>query len=329
MNSLIIVQVVVFFVLFIIGILLIRLSISLNKESRISRYAIEAIRDESDSIFDRAYLSYKKFVSKMSNKLSKNNFICKLSKRYEKYVLVGDDTRLIDFIVHKIVIGIVFVFVVMISYSLQLKMIGILQMLFFFVIGYYIYDIYLIYNSKVRVRKIQNDMLRAVMIMNNAFKSGKSTIQAVYIASKELPYPINYEFKKIYQDMKYGLSVDVVFERFAKRINIEEASYLASSLTILNKTGGNIISVFNAIEKTLFDKKKLQEELKNLTGASNLVVKVLLFVPFIFIGIIYVLNPSYFDPLFNSVLGYLIIFVIVIMFSIYIWFLQKIMKVRF
>ena len=172
-------------------------------------------------------------------------------------------------------------------------------------------------------------MLRAVMIMNNAFKSGKSTIQAVYIASNELPYPINYEFKKIYQDMKYGLSVDVVFERFAKRVNIEEASYLASSLTILNKTGGNIVSVFNAIEKTLFDKKKLQEELKNLTGASNLVVKVLLFVPFIFMGIIYVLNPSYFDPLFNSVLGYLVIFVIIIMFSIYVWFLQKVMKVRF
>ena len=77
------------------------------------------------------------------------------------------------------------------------------------------------------------------------------------------------------------------------------------------------------------DKKKLEEELKNLTGASNLVVKILFFVPFIFTGIIYILNPSYFDPLFNNPLGYFVIFIIIIMLSIYIWFLRKIMKVRY
>lgn len=329
MNSLIIVQVIVFLILFILGILLIRLSISLNKERRISRYTINPIREESDSIFDRANDWYHKTVSKISSRLSKNSFIVKISKKYEKYTLIGDETCVVDFLVHKIVIACIFVFIVMLSYALQLKIVSLLQILLFFVIGYYIYDIYLIYNSKIRIKKIQNDMLRAIMIMNNAFKSGKSTIQAVYIASKELPYPINYEFKKIYQDMKYGLSVNVVFERFAKRVNIEEASYLASSLTILNKTGGNIVSVFNSIEKTLFDKKKLQEELKNLTGASNLVVKVLLFVPLVFVGIIYFLNPNYFDPLFESVLGYIIIFIVVIMFAIYVWFLQKVMKVRF
>ena len=35
-------------------------------------------------------------------------------------------------------------------------------------------------------KKIENDMLRAIMIMNSAFKSGKSTIQAVEIASEKL-----------------------------------------------------------------------------------------------------------------------------------------------
>ena len=54
--------------------------------------------------------------------------------------------------------------------------------------------------------------------------------------------------------------LDVVFDRFAKRMNLEEAEYLSSSLTILNKTGGNIIKVFASIEKMLFDKRKLKKE---------------------------------------------------------------------
>jgi len=328
-NSFNIVHVIVFIVLVIIGLLLIRQSVALHKEKRISRYTIDSIQENNDSIFDEVYLSYLRFVKKISKIFSKSKFICKLSKRYEKYVLVGDEVSVINFIVHKVVIGLVFVIVVLFSYAFQMKKIGFLTVLIFFLVGYYLYDIYLIYNSRVRIMKIKREMLRAVMIMNNAFKSGKSTMQAVYIASKKLPYPINYEFKKIYQDMKYGLAVDVVFDRFAKRVNIEEATYLASSLTILNRTGGNIVSVFNAIEKTLFDKKKMQEELKNLTGVSNLVVKILLFVPFVFIILIYMLNPTYFDPLFESLLGYMIIGVIAVMFIIYVWILQKVLKVRF
>ncbi len=163
--------------------------------------------------------------------------------------------------------------------------------------------------------------------MNNAFKSGKSTLQALNIAAKELPEPISDEFKKMYLDMKYGLSVDTVFERFAKRVDLEEAVFLSSSLTILNKTGGNIVEVFSSIERTLFDKKKLNEELKNISASPKMVTRVLLVIPIIFILIIYILNPSYFAPLFSSTLGYMIIITIVLMFIIYVILLNKITKI--
>lgn len=171
-------------------------------------------------------------------------------------------------------------------------------------------------------------MLRAVIVMNNAFKAGKSTLQAIEIASLDLPMPIAREFQKIYQDMSYGLSVDVAFGRFAKRVKLEEANYIASSLTILNKTGGNIIHVFSSIERTLFDKKKLESDLKNSTAASNLVVKVLMVIPIIFVLLIYVISPTYFEPLFSSTLGYMILLIIGLMFISYIYLLNKIMKVK-
>ena len=163
--------------------------------------------------------------------------------------------------------------------------------------------------------------------MNNAFKSGKSTLQALKIASLELPEPISDEFKKMYLDMKYGLSIDTVFDRFAKRVNLEEAVYVSSSLTILNKTGGNIVEVFSSIERTLFDKKKLNEELKNISASPNMIVKVLFIIPIVFTLIIYILNPSYFAPLFSSTLGYMIIGIIVLMFIIYILLLKRITRI--
>ncbi|MFV3037665.1 type II secretion system F family protein, partial [Klebsiella pneumoniae] len=85
-------------------------------------------------------------------------------------------------------------------------------------------------------------------------------------------------------------------ERFARRVKLQEAVYVSSSLTVLNKTGGNIVEVFSSIERTLFDKKKLKEEMKNISSAPKIVVIILSIVPVLFIGVVYLLNPTYFNP---------------------------------
>ena len=327
-STLNIIQIIIIVSLFIVIILLLKQNIAIKYERRIGRYAIDPINNKFSSLFDNIKKWYDHLIIRLRGPLGKSFIIKKLSKRYEKYVVYGEEKTAIDYVTNKLLIGLSFVLLVIFSQVLQGRVISIFELLIYFVLGYFILDIYLIYSKKRRIKLIENQMLRAIIIMNNAFKSGKSTLQAVEIASKELSEPINHEFEKMYRDMKYGLSVDTVFERFAKRIDIEEARYVSSSLTILNKTGGNIVKVFSSIEKTLFDKKKLKEELRNLTVSSNMIVKVLLFVPVVFIGIIYLLNPTYFSPLFASPLGYMIIILIVLMFAVYAWFLQKIMKVK-
>lgn len=324
MNSVLLVRILLAIIIFIMVVLLLKLHKAMRSERRIARYSLVMDDTEELSYFDKLWDKYKKMVSRFQN----NKVLMKYSSKYEKYIPVGEPIRATQFIINKLVVACCFVALIIISYIIQGKLLGFIPFLICFILGYYLYDIYLAVIKKRRKIKIKNDMLRAVIIMNNAFKAGKSTLQAVEIASKDLPQPIAREFKKIHQDMSYGLSVDVAFMRFAKRVELEEATYIASVLTILNKTGGNIIMVFSSIEKTLFDKKKLESDLKNSAAASNLVVKVLMVIPVLFVVVIYVISPDYFEPLFASTLGYFVLFIIWLMFVIYIYLLNKIMKVR-
>lgn len=321
-----IMQILVMIFVLIIIIFLIRQNIALRFERRIGKYSVEPVNSENTSVLEGLMLRYKKLVKRLRKYT--NKIFPKTCLKYEKYVIYGEDMEAADFVTNKIIISFVLLFLEIIDSIFKWERISLLSVLIVLTFGFYILDIYLVYDRRKRKKSIENDMLRAIIIMNNAFKAGKSTIQAVEIASKELPEPINMEFKKMYRDMKYGLSTEIVFDRFAKRINIEEARYLSSSLTILNKTGGNIINVFSSIEKTLFDKKKLKEELKNSTASSNAVVKILLLVPFIFVAIIYLVSPGYFEPLFSSTIGYIILFIMALMFIAYAYLLQKIIKVR-
>lgn len=323
MSSILVVRcmLVLFILLFLI--LVYRLNRMILLDRRISRYSLKRLTLDDVSLMDKILIKYKRLIKRFYN----NKIIKKLSLRYDRYLYGTDSSNAIIFIINKLIIGTLFVLLIVISNAIRGNVVSFGVFIFSFIIGYYIYDIYLVYSLKYRKKRIKNDMLRAVIVMNNAFKVGKSVLQAVKIVSKTLPRPISIEFKKIYQDMSYGLSADVAFSRFAKRVDLEEASFVASSLTILNKTGGNIVNVFSSIEKTLFDKQKLESDLKNSTAASNMVVKFLMFVPIVFILVIYMVSPDYFNPLFESILGYFIIFIIVIMLSIYLYLLNRIMKV--
>ena len=324
MNSIFIIRIILIVIFIVIVSVLLKIHSAIEKERRIARYSLKMDDTGEVSYLDKLYDKYYMVMGRFR----KNKVLMKESTKYKKYVCYGDAMDEFQFVINKLLVASSSVILVVISYAVKGRLLGFFGFIFSFIIGYFVYDVYLFIKNKRKIKKIKNDMLRAVIIMNNAFKAGKSTLQAVEIASLDLPKPISLEFKKIYQDMAYGLSADVAFMRFAKRVKLEEATYIASSLTILSKTGGNIINVFSSIEKTLFDKKKLESELENSTAASKLVVVVLMIMPIVFVVGICLFSPDYFNPFFTSILGYFILFIILIMFVIYVYLLNKIMKVK-
>ena len=170
--------------------------------------------------------------------------------------------------------------------------------------------------------------LKAITIMNNCFKSGRSIIQTIQIVGDEIEGPLKKEFIKMHEDLSYGLELEVVFERFNKRVNLKEVKYITTSLNILNKTGGNIVDVFSSIEKTVFNNKKLEDELKNLSAASKALYRILSIIPIIFIFIIYILDPTYFMPLFTNPIGILILTMIITIYIAYIIIVKKIIRIK-
>lgn len=303
---------------------------SVKLERRIRKYVVEPLHDNSLSLFDQYYSIYCKMLKKVSQGLSKSVFLQKYAKHYDKYVgIMGDSSRTgMDFIAAKLFIGIIFVIIAIISSTLQIELMNPYEIVFPFFLGFFAPDLLYISKHKIHRRHIENDLLQAIIIMNNAFKSGRSITQAIELVMTELDGAIAKEFRKMRAELSYGLSIDVVFERFASRIKLEEVNYLTASLSILNKTGGNIIKVFSSIEQSLFNKKKLWLELESLTSSSKLIMYVLFCVPILFVIFVSVINPEYFLPFFTTPIGICLSLLIVIFYVVYIVCVKKIMTVR-
>jgi len=136
------------------------------------------------------------------------------------------------------------------------------------------------------------------------------------------------EYKQIYAEIKFGLSINDAFARFSERLNLKEAEYVAASLEILNETGGDVVKIFDSIEKNLFNTRKIKNEYKALTGSPKLISNFLFVLPIIFVIIILMINNEYFNPLFKSSVGILLIVVAIALYIMYILIIRKILKIR-
>lgn len=329
-DNLIAIQIII--IAFLIGILfkVLQYRRSLSFEKRLAKYSVEPIRDTEPSLVDKITRYYQKILNRGRIILNKSVFLKRYSERYQKYLPIYHSLYQdgMDFITTKFLVAMILLIVAIFSKTIQYQIIQLYEVSIPLIFGFFLPDIIFFSKYKVYRNTLENDLLQAIIIMNNAFKSGRSITQAVDLVTKELKGPMCEEFKKMSMELSFGLAIDVVFKRFSKRINMEEVTYLTASLSILNKAGGNIIKVFSSIEKSLFDKKKLKLELASLTGSSKIIVTVLIAVPVLFIVFISLISPTYLTPLYTTGIGLVLSFFILIIYLIYIWLVRKIMKVR-
>ena len=325
-----IVQFIIILLIIIVFSYVLKILNSISKEKRISSFSIIALSDKPISFIEKLHNLYYSVIKSISKTISKSKVCNDYSKKYEKFVVVDDVYKQtsMDFISKKILFAILAVLLSIISNILKFKMFSFFQILISFLFGFFILDVFLKIREKKEAKRIEQDFLKAVIIMNNAFKSGRSIMQAVELVSTELDGPISNEFKKILIDLTYGLELEVVFDRFASRVKLEEVKYMASSLVILNETGGKITKIFSSIERSFIERKRIKDEMNSTLALSNFVFKVLVAIPFIIFVLIYFMDPTYFVPLIKEPLGNLILVLIILIYIIYIILVKKIVKIR-
>ncbi|MDD4734341.1 MAG: type II secretion system F family protein [Bacilli bacterium] len=300
---------------------------SVKLEKRLGKYSINSEVDSKISFSDNISLLTNKAIKSLSKILSNLNV---KGKFYTKYIGTFSSfyEKETDFIATKIMFSLMLLFTVLISQIFILSLTNIYTIVLALIIGYFVLDIIYIVRYNNYRKQLESDFLNSIVIMNSAFKAGKSISQAIEIVGLELKGNIGKEFSKMSLELNCGLSIETIFKRFSERIKLDEINYLASSLIVLNKTGGNIIKIFHSIERNLYNKKKLRQEYKTITSASKLLIYILFCVPLVFVLVINIINPGYFKVLLESLTGLIMLFIMVFVYLIYIYTVYKTMRVK-
>lgn len=296
---------------------------TLSYQKRVKEHVID-YEDNYISLIDKLINMVTKFRNKLARSLRKS----KIDTIFYSNNTKEDKVYYSKLLASKIILSLTVIIVYLILSLITLTKVKLAFILLVFIIGFYIPDFINYIKLKLAKKKIENDLLKAISLMNNSFKSGKSIIQAIEVVYKELDGPIASEFEKIHKDILHGLSLTTAFKRFNERVELDDIKYITSSLLILNETGGNITSVFTSIENSLYTRRSLELEFKAIVASSRLIFYFFTFLPVLLWVVMGIGNNTYFTIFFNSVLGILLFIIILLLYIIYIIVIKSIMKIE-
>lgn len=161
------------------------------------------------------------------------------------------------------------------------------------IIGYYSLSFFLKWRQRKRVRMFNDQLPDMLNLMVNGLRAGYSTLQALEAVSREMPYPVSTEFKRVVQEVQIGIPMEEALDNLLRRIPSEDLDLVVTAIDIQREVGGNLADVLESISDTIRERVKLKGEIRVLTSQVRFSGTALALMPIFLFFIIYRLNPSY------------------------------------
>ena len=144
-----------------------------------------------------------------------------------------------------------------------------------------------------RLQKFNDQLSDMLNLMVNGLRAGYSTMQAMEAISKELPSPINDEFRRVVQEMQIGIPMETALENSLRRIPSPDLDFVVTAINVQREVGGNLSEILDNISFTIRERVRIKGEVRVLTSQVRTSGSVLSLIPFFLTLVLWFLNPEY------------------------------------
>ncbi len=323
-----ILQVILFIIILLFIIFIFRIFISLKKEKRIAKFALE--NDINNVfIFSNLYIKFWKFIHTLSKDLGSYELINKISKKYDKYILKTEYKykKNIDYFTIKIVFIILVLILNIIVMCFNLLPVNIITLSLSVIIAYFIPDLFWQYTFQKKVNKVNKDLFLSIRCINFSLNNNSSIKEGICYASKMINTSIKDELDKINDDLEHGLSLANAYKRFYKRCKLRDILYIYLIINYGEKLNISYKDIFNNIYNYLKEKYDHKDKFIKETDIYNYLFLIALIIPLLLYIFIVFLKPNYFNKLFTG-LGIFILISIIIIYTLFIYIVRNLLEVK-
>lgn len=183
-------------------------------------------------------------------------------------------------------------------------------------------------NYEARCSKFVEQMVDALTIMANGIKTGSNPVQSMQRVIEIMGNPVSQEFQTIVSETQLGSSFEEALTKLGQRIPRPDVQMFVTSINILKETGGNLAETFETIVYVIRERQKIEKKIEAITAKGVMQGIIVMLVPFIIFIVFMFMDPSFIKPMYTTTMGYILIFVMLVLQIIGGIWIKKIVTIK-
>lgn len=167
--------------------------------------------------------------------------------------------------------------------------------------------VYIERQRRQRVELIESQLDGFLLALSNALKATPSLGDAFSSVQRLIPPPLQQEVELAVKEMRVGSTLDQAMLFMAGRIGSRQVDSALSALLIGRQIGGNLPKILDTTASSLREMARLEGVVRTKTAEGKAQLWVLAIFPIVLMVAFNAVKEGYFDPLTESVTGYVLI----------------------
>jgi tight adherence protein B len=167
------------------------------------------------------------------------------------------------------------------------------------IVGFFLPRWYVRRRQGKRINQFNKQLPDTITLIANALRAGSSFLQAIELVVRETRPPISTEFARVIREVNLGLPFEQALENLVRRVKSDDLELMVTAISIQYQVGGNLAEILDSIAYTIRERVRIKGEIRTLTAQQRMSGYVVAFLPIGLAGFLFIIAPSFMQPMLD------------------------------
>lgn len=157
--------------------------------------------------------------------------------------------------------------------------------------------------ARLRQAAFADQLGPTLQLLAGNLRAGHGLMRSIDVISEECEEPTASELKRVVAEDRLGRDATVSLQAMADRVDNDDFRWVIQAIEIHREVGGDLAEVLDKVHATLSDRNRIRRQIQVLSADGRLSAVVLVALPFVVAGMLWIVNRGYVSELFDTSLG--------------------------
>jgi tight adherence protein B len=154
-----------------------------------------------------------------------------------------------------------------------------------------------------RLRQFEDQFPQAMDLIASSLRAGHAFTTGVSMVGDEVPDPTGTEFRLLYDQQSYGMSLPEALKAFSRRVPLLDARFFVTAVLTQREAGGNLAEVLDNLSTLIRERSRVKRQVRVASAHGRITGWVLSLMPPTLAVVMMVIAPEHMRTFANDPLG--------------------------